>query len=66
MTLGDMTCISFFWHRWKFVRMLSVQSRLDCCQRCGREWSTNYDTMITLPFDMVRSHYATKENGASP
>ena len=56
-TLGGWWCLWARWHRWRFVCHLSKYSDLQECNRCGRQWATNHDTLITLPFHMVASFY---------
>lgn len=56
-TFGEWLCCVLPWHRWRHVRWLSEQSRLSRCEHCGREWATNYDVRVTLPFHTVEYSY---------
>lgn len=57
MSFGEILCLWLPWHRWSWSRQLSKWSWLAKCDHCGREWATNLDTEITIPFHMVRSQY---------
>ena len=55
-------CIWARWHRWRFVRQLSKQTTLHECTHCGRQWATNHNVRITLPYHCVAEHYKLIEH----
>ena len=49
-------CLRLPWHRWSFVRPLSIVSDLHRCS-CGRLYAINNDIQAVLPFERVRAFY---------
>ena len=55
MSFGEYWCLFAPRHRWRFVKWLTFLIDFSQCKHCGRQWTTNEDARVTLPYHMTAS-----------